>query len=97
MWVACNNLVHSDGESRQTLIIDDINQQVKRRLLQEGTRQQFLFLRDDRKFFKTPCWKLEKKTEVQKIRYIETNTRLLAEEHRPVLQTLNRWRLDSSL
>ncbi len=91
MWVARNDLVHKDGETRNTLVIHDINQQVKR-LQKEGSRCRDLF-RDDRKFFKTPYWKLAKKTEEQKIRYIETARRLLDESRRSSQQTLDGWSL----
>jgi hypothetical protein len=90
MWIERNELVHHDGEVRDTLVIQDLDAQL-RALQKEGSRCRDLF-RDDRKFFRTPLWKLKKKTEQQKIRYIETATRLLDESRRATQQTLNAWR-----
>lgn len=94
MWVARNELVHEDGETRNTLVISDLNQNIKR-LQREGARCRDLFW-DDRKFFKTPYWKIKKKTEEKKIRYVETATRLLSEARRSTQQTLNLWRQESN-
>ena len=47
---------------------------------------------DDRRFFKTPYWKLKKKTKQQKIRYIETAIRLLDDSRKSRQQTLRSWR-----
>ena len=50
--------------------------------------------KDDRKFFKTPVWKIIKKTEQQKVRYIETAMRLLDESRKASQQTLDNWRMN---
>ena len=90
MWVARNDLVHNDGEIRDTLVIKDLNYRI-RHLQKEGSRCRNLF-KDDRKFFKTPYWKIKKKTEQQKIRYIETATRLMDDSRNASQQTLDNWR-----
>ena len=92
MWVARNELVHHDGETRDTLVIQDLNRNIKR-LQKEGAKCRNLF-RDDRKFFKTPYWKLKLKTEQQKIRYIETANRLMEDSRKAAQQTLDIWRID---
>ena len=94
MWVARNDLVHNDGEVRDTLVIANLNSQIKQ-LQKEGSRCQDLF-RDDRKFFKTPYWKVIKKTEQQKVRYIETAIRLMDDSRKASQQTLNNWRLHNN-
>ena len=92
MWVARNELVHHDGETRDTLIIQDLNRNIKR-LQKEGAKCRNLF-RDDRKFFKTPYWKLKLKTEQQKIRFIETANQLMEDSRKAAQQTLDIWRIE---
>jgi hypothetical protein len=94
MWTSRNDVVHNDGEVRDTLVIKDLDLRMKR-LQQEGAKCRNLF-RDDRRFFKKPHWKLVKKTEQQKIRYIETAMRLLEESQKSVKQTLDKWRIEES-
>ena len=92
MWVERNDLVHHDGEVRDILVLQDINTKV-RELQQEGSTCRLLH-KDDRRFFKTPFWKIRKKTEQQKLRYIETATRLLDDQCMTGQQTLRNWRTD---
>jgi len=91
MWVERNDIVHNDGEVRDVLVIQAINAQV-RTLQHDGSRCRDLCT-DDRRFFKTPFWKIKKKTEQQKIRYIETAKRLLDDSRKSGQQTLRQWRL----
>ena len=79
MWIACNNLVHHDGEVRDTKRARNVG---------------ICFVTIEIKF-KTPYWRIiKKKTEHQKVRYIETAQRLMQDSRRASQQTLDNWRLD---
>ena len=77
------------------MVIQDINVKVKS-LQKDGSMCKGLCL-DDRRFFKTPYWKLEKKTEQQKLRYIETAVRLLDDNRKSGQQNLQNWRLGGAI